>query len=252
MAPVVDLNADIGEYADADAADRETALMRLVSSCSIACGGHTGDEATMRRTVQLAKESGVAVGAHPSYPDRDGFGRRSLRLDEAELGASIRKQINDLRMIAEQETVTLAYVKPHGALYNDAARNAALAALVVDACELFPIVGPPDSALEKAAKAKGLRFVCEGFVDRLYRRDGSLTPRSEPGAVIADIATRATQATSIALGKKFLAADGDLQLHVDTLCIHSDSEGAVETARAVRDALGAAGVTIAPFAPALS
>lgn len=252
MASVIDLNADMGEYASVDEADREAALMRLVTSCSIACGGHTGDENTMRRTVQRAKENGVTIGAHPSYPDREGFGRRSLKFDEAALSASLQIQIKDLRAIAEQENVTVAYVKPHGALYNDAARNAALAALVVDACAPYPLVGPPGSALEAAAKVKGLRFVCEGFVDRLYKIDGSLTPRTEHGAVIADIPTRAKQATAIALGETFPAADGELQIEVDTLCIHGDSAGAVETAHAVREALGAAGVAIAPFAPALS
>ncbi len=248
MTRSIDLNADMGEYADAGGAQIEAALMALITSCSVACGGHAGDEETMRRTVQLAKAHQVSVGAHPSYPDREGFGRRSIDINPADLYTSLREQINALRAVLKSEDVPLRHMKPHGALYNDAARNDALAQLVVDVAPDTAIVGPPGSALEAAAQKAGAPFIAEGFVDRLYRRDRTLTPRSTPGAVIADINARAAQAAAIATGAEFAAADGRLTLNADTLCIHSDSPGAVETARAVRRALEAAGVSVAAFA----
>lgn len=248
MARSIDLNADMGEYADARSEATEVDLMPLVTSCSVACGGHAGDAETMRRTIRLAKKNSVSVGAHPAYPDREGFGRRSIDIDARTLEGSLREQINTLRAIANDEEALMRHVKPHGALYNDAAKNPALASAVVKAAGGIAIVGPPDSALESEAHKAGCVFIAEGFVDRLYRTDGSLTPRTEAGAVIADVKTRASQAVAIASGAAFPAADGDIAIAAQTLCIHSDSPGAVETATAVRDALGAAKITVAQFA----
>ncbi|MEO1241204.1 MAG: 5-oxoprolinase subunit PxpA [Pseudomonadota bacterium] len=244
----IDLNADMGEYADGDQQANEAALMPLISSCSIACGGHAGDNMTMRETLRLAKAHGVSVGAHPAYPDREGFGRRHLTFESAALLSSLHAQVSDLRAIAKSDGITLRHVKPHGALYNDAARNIDLANLVADAAGDAIIVGPPGSALETAARAHGRAFAAEGFVDRLYLTSGALTPRSEPGAVIADIDARANQALAIARGDSFTAAGGELQLAVKTLCIHSDSPGAVDTAKAVRHALEKDGFAIQAFA----
>lgn len=245
---VIDLNADMGEYADMAQRDIEAALMPLVSSCSIACGGHTGDDATMRHTALLAKELNVGIGAHPSYPDREGFGRRSRVFDADELAQSLRAQIGALKSILDREGLTLRHVKPHGALYNDAAKSKALARLVVEAAEDAIIMGPPGSMIEAAAKNAGKAFAAEGFVDRLYLQSGALTPRGTPGAVIEDISIRAQQAVAIARGDLFSTVDGALSLHVQTLCIHSDSPGAVETARAVRAGLEEAGFAIKSFA----
>ncbi len=250
MAQSVDLNADMGEYADASGAQIEAELMALITSCSIACGGHAGDTASMRRTAQLAKSHSVSVGAHPSYPDREGFGRRSIDIDGDALSHSLREQIEALRIVLEDDDVPMRHVKPHGALYNDAARDTALARMIAAAATGVAIVGPPGSALEAAARENKTAFIAEGFVDRLYQADGSLTPRSAPGAVIAAIDARAAQAAAIASGVEFAAADGRLTLNVDTLCIHSDSPGAVETARAVRKALATAGLSPAAFSPA--
>lgn len=233
----IDLNADMGEYSDGEQQANEAALMPLISSCSIACGGHAGDETTMRETLRLAKAYDVSVGAHPSYPDREGFGRRHLAFEPAALASSLHTQVSELHAIAKSEGMTLRHVKPHGALYNNAARNIDLANLIAGAPGEAIIVGPPGSALETAARAHGRAFAAEGFVDRLYLASGALTPRSEPGAVIADISARAKQALAIARGDHFAAADGELQLAVKTLCIHSDSPGAVDTAKAVRLAL---------------
>ena len=251
MSRAIDLNADMGEYQTEEQACIEAALMALITSCSIACGGHAGDEETMRRTARLARQHKVGVGAHPSYPDREGFGRRSMTIDPEMLGKSIRKQIKALADILNEECIPLRHVKPHGALYNDAARDAALSSHVIAAAKDVAadavIVGPPGSALETAARKGGLGFVAEGFVDRLYQRDGSLTPRTEPGAVIADIDARAAQGAAIAAGKPIRAADGDLTLAVQTLCIHSDSDGAVATAQALRDALGRKQIRVERF-----
>lgn len=244
----IDLNADMGEYAGEAQQAVEAGLMPLVSSCSIACGGHAGDKITMRATARLAKEHGVSIGAHPSYPDRNGFGRRRFEIAPDALLASLQEQISALRDVLYAERMPLAHVKPHGALYNEAAKDAALAALVVEAAGDVVIVGPPDSELEAAARAAAKRFAAEGFVDRLYEASGALTPRSRPGAIIGDIDLRARQAVAIARGEKFPAVDGALRLSVATLCIHGDSPGAVQTAKAVRTALEEAGFAIRSFA----
>ena len=244
----IDLNADMGEYANDAEQANEAALMPLVSSCSIACGGHAGDDETMRATIQLAKTYGVSIGAHPSYPDRDGFGRRTLEISENELFALLKKQVAALKKIADEEGAAIAHVKPHGMLYNDAASNLPLARLVAAAAEGFALVGPPGSALEDAAMQAGLHFAAEGFVDRSYQASGALTPRSQPGAIIPDAAARAAQALAIARGDMIRTAEGVLlSLAIQTLCIHSDSPGAVETAESVRKALQDAGFSIRPF-----
>jgi len=248
----IDLNADMGEYADDAEAANEEALMALVSSCSIACGGHSGDTDTMRKTARLAAAHGVSIGAHPSYPDREGFGRRSLNIDGNALRHSIRKQIDEFAAALNEEGIVFRHVKPHGALYNDAARDEALASIIAEEAGDVIVVGPAGSALERAATEAGRRFAAEGFVDRLYQQDGSLTPRTEPGAIIADLSARAEQARRIAQGEAINAAGGALTVSARTLCIHSDSPGAVETAQAVRDILSQNGIAIAAFAGRLS
>ena len=244
----IDLNADMGEYSNDAEHANEAALMPLITSCSIACGGHAGDVETMRATVRLAKDHGVRVGAHPSYPDRAGFGRRSIAFDLEDLASALRAQLDALNAAAIAEGVSVTHVKAHGALYNDAAKNPDLARVVAGLTGNAILVGPPGSALEAAAQEAGLRFAREGFVDRLYLASGALTPRSEHDAVIADIDARARQARAIALGEKFSAGDGDLSINADTLCVHSDSPGAVETAKAVRASLESAAISIRPFA----
>ncbi len=244
----IDLNADMGEYASDAERTIEAALMPLITSCSIACGGHAGDAGTMQTTARLAKLHGVRIGAHPSYPDRENFGRRSRSFDEAALLASMKMQIEQLRTVLAAESMPLTHLKPHGALYNDAAKNISLARLVASLASGATLIGPPDSQLEAAAKEKNIAFAREGFVDRLYLASGALSPRSEPGAVLPDIRARAQQALKIATGAEITAADGAVTVVADTLCIHSDSHGAVETAQAVRSALKTAEIDIRPFA----
>ena len=240
----IDLNADLGE---GDAHD--FALLRVISSCNIACGGHAGDAQSMVETVRAAITHDVSVGAHPSYPDREGFGRRSRYAEGDALLSSLSEQIAALRRIAESEGAVLTHVKPHGALYNDATIDRELAELVVEAIRQetneASLVGPPGSELQEAASRRSLRFVSEAFVDRVYRPDGTLVPRSEPGAVHDDINTISTQATGLATAGRVTAQNGDvINIAADTLCIHGDTENAYQVALAVRDVLSANGVEI--------
>ena len=226
----IDLNADLGE---GDSYDEE--LLGIVTSCNVACGGHAGDEASMRSTIQSALQNKVAIGAHPAYPDREGFGRRSGFLAGDALFESLLTQIAVLAAVARAHGASLTHVKPHGALYNDAVNDRELSDLIARATgEALPgaaFYGLPHSEMQAAAATHGLAFVAEGFVDRAYQDNGQLVPRSEPGAVHASIELVLPQAVSL-VGK------------VDTLCIHGDTPGAAEKARAVREALEDSGVRI--------
>jgi len=226
----IDLNADLGE---GDPYDLD--LLRIVSSCNIACGGHAGDEETMCATVLSALEYGVSIGAHPSYPDREGFGRRSGYMTGEELLVSLTAQIGALNSVVTEAGATLTHVKPHGALYNDAVNDRELADIIASAISATvpnaAFVGLPDSELQEAAINNGLVFIAEGFIDRAYQGDGQLVPRSEPGAVHRSLELVLPQAISL-VGK------------VDTLCIHGDTPGAADAAAAVRLELVNQGVEI--------
>jgi UPF0271 protein len=226
----IDLNADLGE---GDPCDAE--LLKIVSSCNVACGGHAGDAETMRKTVLSAIENDVSIGAHPSYPDREGFGRRSGFMFGEELLDSLTAQINALNSVVTDLGSVLTHVKPHGALYNDAVNDRALANVIASAISATApgaaFVGLPNSELQNAAAEFDLVFVGEGFIDRAYQNDGQLVPRSEPGAVHKSLDLVLPQAVSL-VGK------------VDTLCIHGDTPGAAEAAAAVRHALEKKGVEI--------
>ena len=240
----IDLNADLGE---GDAHDLD--LLSVVSSCNIACGGHAGDALSMSETIRAAITHNVLIGAHPSYPDRNGFGRVSMFSEGNSLLASLREQIKALRLIADSEGAVLTHVKPHGALYSDAANDKALAELVVEAIKqetrAANLIGPPKSELQQAAARGNLKFVGEAFVDRVYSFDGTLVPRSEPGAVHNDVNTISTQAVNLATNGQVTAQNGDIiKIAADTLCIHGDTDNAYQVALAVRDVLGANGVEI--------
>jgi UPF0271 protein len=240
----VDLNADLGE---GDAYDAE--LLAVVSSCNIACGGHAGDAASIVATLREALANGVSVGAHPSYPDREGFGRRSRFMSGAPLRDALRAQLEDFGRIAAELDAPVKHVKPHGTLYTDAVVDAALADTIAGVVAEMPgkpvLVGQPGTELEAAANAHGLGFVAEAFVDRAYRRDGQLVPRSEPGAVHDDIGRIQRQAVALARDGEVQCLDGStIRVRADTLCIHGDTPGAAEAARAVREALEKEGVEI--------
>jgi UPF0271 protein len=238
----IDLNCDLGEGAENDAG-----LMPLVTSANIACGGHAGDEATMRATVALAQKHGVAIGAHPAFSDREYFGRRELVLSAEEIWAMVMIQIMALRAI-----VPLRHVKPHGALYNLAGRDATVAGVVADAVLavdkdliLFALAG---SELVHAGRARGLRVAEEVFADRTYQADGSLTPRSRTGALIQDKDAVVAQVLRMIHDGKVRATDGvDVAIKADTICLHGDGPNAVALAQRLNAELGKAGIEIKAF-----
>jgi 5-oxoprolinase (ATP-hydrolysing) subunit A len=241
----LDLNADIGE------GDPETdeALLALVTSANVACGLHAGNPQTMRTTVALAIRSGVAVGAHPGFDDREGFGRRPQQLTADEIRDILVNQLAALDAIARAEGATLRHVKPHGALYNQAETDGALAAAIVAAIRAFDLtlrlVGRAGSAMEQAARAVGHPFTSEAFADRRYRSDGALLPRSEPGAVLTDPEEVAQQVRGLVTGGEVFASDGSrVAVSFGTLCVHGDTPGAATLARRIRQELGALGVTV--------
>lgn len=236
----VELSCDLGEARDEAEEAREEELWPLVDAANVACGGHVGDEASMRVAVRRAELHGVLLGAHPSYPDREGFGRRSLSMAPTELRGSLAEQIAALRAVAGDR---LARVKPHGALYNDAHRDAALAAVIVEAVRDvdrgLALVAAPGSALLYAARAAGLGTIAEAFADRRYRSDGSLVPRSAAGSLLIDPEEAAAQARRLAETSSVIADDGTtVRIAFDTLCVHGDMEGTIDRILAIRRVLG--------------
>jgi len=253
----IDLNADLGEADNADWARNEAEILRYITSANIACGGHAGTEKSMRHMIRGAKDNGVIIGAHPSYPDKAHFGRRSMALGDdisaEDLMASLLEQITKLAEIAAQEETFISYVKPHGALYNDAVKNAEKATLIAQLISTIDpnliFMGGPNSEMGQAAKRYDLKFIAEGFIDRRYTDDGHLQSRSIDGAVITNQKARLIQAKKFVTMKSVTTASGnELPLNVKTLCLHGDSAGAVETARLVRREIEAAGVKIKAFA----
>jgi len=226
---VIDLSADLGE-----GAPDEPEIWPLITSANVACGGHYGDADSMTHAVSRALDLGVRVGAHPSYPDRANFGRKSMTMAPQVLRSSIIEQINALRDIAGQ----LNHVKPHGALYNDAHKDQALAEIVIDAIRAvdpsLPIVCSDSSQMAVAARAAGTPVIREAFADRRYNADGSLVARSEPGSLL-DVAEAAAQAAMLANESAVIARDGTrITIPFDTICVHADMEHAVERLRAIR------------------
>ena len=249
MARTIDLNADVGEGLGPWPMGADEALIPLVSSVNIACGAHAGDPLTIRRTVRLALAAGVALGAHPGYPDLVGFGRRELAMSVDELAASVLFQVAGMGGVARAEGGVLRHVKPHGALYHRLATDRDAAEAVVAAIASLDaglaIVGPPGSVLLAAAVAAGLVPVPEGFADRAYEPDGRLRSRTLPGALLSDQGLAAAQAVSIARDGRVTTVDGSVvDLTVATLCVHSDTPGAPAIAAAVRGALAEAGIDV--------
>jgi len=240
----IDINADVGEGFDDDP------LYAVVSSVNIACGAHAGDDETMARAIELALKHGVAPGAHPGYPDRENMGRRPLDMSPKDLRSSIRGQIDRIRHVARLHSTALGHVKPHGALYNEAAVDPWLASTVADAVKTanprLRLIGLAGSWLVAAGRSATLKIAEEGFADRRYRADGTLAPRDHPDALITDPAQAAAQALVVARGAPVDTVDGrSVRIHASTICVHADTPGALENARAVRAALERAGFTVA-------
>jgi UPF0271 protein len=248
----IDLNCDMGESFGAYCLGNDEALMGLVTSANIACGTHAGDPLVMDRTVRLAARHGVGIGAHPGFPDLVGFGRRAMQLTPEEIENTVLYQVGALAVFARSAGSELAHVKPHGALYNMAAKDIEVARAVVRgvarAGEKLIMVGLAGSAMIEAAREAGLRAAREGFVDRAYEVDGSLRSRKLEGAVLHDPETAAERAVRIACDGVVIAYTGEeISLQVDTVCIHGDTPGAVEIVQAIRQRLEETGVEVAPM-----
>jgi UPF0271 protein len=232
----VDLNFDGGEGGD------DAALMRSVSTVNIACGGHAGDERSMRKVARLALSKGVAICAHPSYEDRESFGRAPVVLAPEAIESLVRRQVEALRNVVREEEGQLTGVKPHGALYTAAAEDGAVAAAFARAvCDVSPdlvVVSSPGSKLLEAARALDLAVAVEGFVDRGYEDDGSLVARGKPGAIVEDPDDAARSALAIVFERRLVARNGQtIPVSADTLCVHGDTPNAAAIAAAVRKAL---------------
>lgn len=248
----VDLNADAGESYGAWTLGDDPRLFPLLSSVNVACGFHAGDPLTMWRTLALARQHGLNVGAHPGYPDRVGFGRRVIESTPEQDHADTLYQIAALQGVARAAGMTLSHVKAHGALstraWTHAPTAAAIAQATLDAAPGLPLVVLPATLLEREARRLNVPVVLETFPERAYLRDGRLAPRSLPGSTIHDPQEAARRAVQLVTEGRVEALDGgSFECHTDTLCIHGDNPNAVEIARAVRAALVASGVTVAPF-----
>ena len=245
----IDINCDMGESYGPWPMGADEQVMPHITSANIACGAHAGDPSVMRRTIRLAKAAGVSVGAHPGFADLQGFGRREMRVDPAEIEDLLLAQIGALAAIARAEGVPLRHVKAHGALYNMAARDRTLADAIARAVKAFDpsliMFGLPKSPMIDAGLAAGLRVAAEAFADRSYEPDGSLTPRSRPGAVIHDTDVVVDRAVRMVRDGVALTPDGrQIPLKADTICVHGDTPGAPELTRRIRAGLEAAGITV--------
>ena len=248
----IDLNSDLGEGFGQWVLGDDRALLDVVTSANVACGFHAGDPSTLRRVTAWAAERNVVVGAQVSYRDLAGFGRRPMEVPPDELRDEVLYQVGALEVFCRWAGARLAYVKPHGALYNrcavDSVQADAVVAAVVDHGGDLAVLGLPGSALLRSAEQAGLPTANEGFADRAYSPDGTLVPRSRPGAVISEPDQVVARALGMAVDGTVTAVDGSvLQLDVQSLCVHGDTPGAVELARTVRRALGDAGVDVRPF-----
>lgn len=248
----MDLNADLGEGGADD-----PGLLDVVTSASVACGFHAGDPSVMARTARCAAARGVTLGAHPSYADRDGFGRRAIHMDPEDLFILLVYQIGAMAAIAVAAGTTLRFVKPHGALYNQAAVEPQVADAVVAAVQAaswprsgsgLALLCPAGSQMAKKAEASGLVWYSEAFADRHYNPDGTLVSRDRPGAVIESAGEVVAQAVHLARHQRVRAHDGtEIEMPADSICLHGDTPGAIMLATAVRRGLEDAGIEIAPF-----
>ena len=249
----IDLNADLGEGFGQWRLTDDDALLEVVTSANVACGFHAGDPSIMRRVTRRAVERGVRIGAHVAYRDLAGFGRRSMDVEPTTLRDDVLYQFGALQAMAEAAGGEVSYLKPHGALYNrivwDEPQAGAVAEAVATVRPGLAVLSLPEGAFARAAAAAGLRVVVEAYPDRGYLADGTLVPRSEPGALVAAAEVVAARSVRMALDGLVTALDGsEVELRAESLCLHGDSPGAAVTARSVRSALEAAGVTLRPFA----
>lgn len=248
----IDLNSDLGEGFGPWAMGDDGAMLDLVTSANIACGGHAGDPETMFRTLSLAVARGVVIGAHPGYADREGFGRRVLPMSPPEIGRMVAAQVGTLAGVAALAGARVRYVKPHGALGNLAADDRGVAEAIVSAVAALPtplaVLAISGTELERVARSAGVEVFSEVFADRAYLPNGRLVPRSYPGAVLHDAAEAAERLIAFLESGRMPVIGGDpIPLAVQSICVHGDTAGAVDMARVIRNRLQGAGVTFASF-----
>ncbi|MEO9483100.1 MAG: 5-oxoprolinase subunit PxpA [Ekhidna sp.] len=243
MSQRIDLNADLGEHPNADL---DQHIMPYISSCNVACGGHIGDETSVRQTILLAKKYGIAVGAHPSYPDRAHFGRKIMQIQPQQLAESISEQIALVKRLCSEEGVDLHHVKPHGALYNHAASEQFISELILNVIiEAAPgayWMGLAQSESAQVAQKEGYPFISEGFADRKYESNGSLRSRTKEGAVLNPNEI-VQQVEELVINQRVFAEDW-IQLEIQSICLHGDTAGAVTLAKEIKHHLGAKGIQI--------
>jgi len=253
MSKTICLNADIGELPGINGRALDRAILDVVTRCNIASGGHAGDQESMTATVKAAYARGVLIGAHPSYPDREDFGRKPMSMSREALTSTLLQQVRALAAITRERGASLSHLKPHGALYNIAARDEGISRTIVDVTiqsRIPLLIGPPNSCLSAAAREACLDYLAEGFADRAYEVSGGLTPRTVQGAVLETDAERIQQAVQIASTRQVTARTGEtIDLPVRTICIHGDTPGALASALTIRDALNAAGIEITAVEP---
>jgi UPF0271 protein len=245
----IDLNCDLGEYEQLSRGHNDAAIMAYISSCNIACGGHAGNQAVIEHTVGLALSHGVNIGAHPAYPDSANFGRKAMNMPVKALQSTFLEQIQTIKYAAEAQGGKLSHVKPHGALYNQAADDLQLALLLVETVAEVDskalIYGLADSKMQQAADRLGVQFVAEGFADRAYTQAATLVPRIEAGAVITDVSVMFKQVLQMMQKQCVVAITGEeIPLRIDTLCVHGDHPNAIQTAQCLSQGLKQAGFQI--------
>lgn len=245
----IDINSDVGESFGAYTIGHDAGLMTAITSANVAAGFHAGDPSVLRATIRLAKQRGVAVGAHPGFPDLVGFGRRELYVTAAEAEDFVLYQIAAVSGVAATEGVRLQHVKPHGALFNMAVRNLELASAIANAVAAFDssliLFGLPGSEILNAGRAAGLRVAAEVFADRAYEPDGSLASRRKPGSVIHDPDAVVARAVRMVRDHTVVAIDGSVvSLHAETICVHGDTPGSDQLAARIRAGLETAGITV--------
>lgn len=244
----IDLNADVGEGVGPASVAADAALLALVSSANISCGAHAGDEPTIRAVIEHALQLGCAIGAHPSFADREDFGRRELNLPPAAIQAQVTAQVNYLQRLVQEQGGTINHVKPHGALYNLAARSESIAAAIVAGIMAVDprliVVGLAGGRLIDAALQAGMSVAREAFADRAYQDDGTLAPRSLPGTVHHDPERVVQQVRELLGGSVTTLSGSTFALQADTICLHGDTPGALEFARGIRELLIREGYTI--------
>ncbi len=244
----MDFNADLGEFSTVSELDLELKLLEIVTSCNIACGGHIGDKESISKIISAAKEIGVAVGPHPSYPDIEGFGRRSINISKHDLKDSLSLQISQFIDVANSHGVPVRHIKLHGQLYNDVSRSTELSEVFISAIKdnnlSLNVVGPYGSLTRELCSKYELPFISEAFVDRQYNENLSLVSRSEKHALIDSIDERISQAKLIALDQSILINGKKFNMHAQTLCIHGDTPNTLESAQLLRAALESEGIRL--------